>query len=218
MKSFNKWMVVPYEEKVEAQDDVQLDAMKKILTKNSIKDTQKYDDYNNIFKNYINKKSSTITNDSGAKSSIDKINEDISEKLAIGEAKLNNVDEDNKSKINSLKNFFQKRTDTYQAELDGLHQLLMEIVQNKSAINLSPYRSLAKNTKSQKSKRILDAAALASSQKIIEPKKLKNVKQKKLELEIEKKKVEEKNPMKKNVEVVDPIQWQHADQSMIEID
>ncbi len=29
---------------------------------------------------------------------------------------------------------------------------------------------------------------------------------------------EEKNPIKKNVEVVDPIQWQHADQSMIEID
>ncbi len=143
---------------------------------------------------------------------------DISEKFAIGEANLNRVDQENKSKINSIKNFFQKKTDTYQTELDSLQQMLMDIVQNKSDLNLSPYRSLAKNTRIQKKKRVLDADALASSKKILEPKKLKTGKQKKLELEMEKRKnVDEVNPINKNVEVIDPIKWQHNDQSMTEV-
>ncbi len=63
-----------------------------------------------------------------------------------------------------------------------------------------------------------DADVLASSKKILEPKKLKTVKQKKLELEMEKRKnVDEVNPINKNVEVIDPIKWQHNDQSMTEV-
>ena len=105
----------------------------------------------------------------------------------------------------------------------------MDIIQNKSDLNLSPYRSLTKNTRVQKKKRVLDASALASTQKIVEPKKLKTVKQKKLELELEKKNLEVENQMKKknlvvedpmkikNVQVVNPIKWQHNDQSMTEV-
>lgn len=222
MKSFNKWMVVPFEEnKVQSPDSDQVNEMKKILSNNTIEESQKYDEYNKAFKNFINKKSSIISDESESlsSSSSNKIKDkDISEKFAIGEANLNRVDQENKSKINSIKNFFQKKTDTYQTELDSLQQMLMDIVQNKSDLNLSPYRSLAKNTRVQKKKRVLDADALASSKKILEPKKLKTVKQKKLELEMEKRKnVDEVNPINKNVEVIDPIKWQHNDQSMTEV-
>ncbi len=222
MKSFNKWMVVPFEEnKVQSPDSDQVNEMKKILSNNNIEESQKYDEYNKAFKNFINKKSSIISDESESlsSSSSNKIKDkDISEKFAIGEANLNRVDQENKSKINSIKNFFQKKTDTYQTELDSLQQMLMDIVQNKSDLNLSPYRSLAKNTRIQKKKRVLDADALASSKKILEPKKLKTGKQKKLELEMEKRKnVDEVNPINKNVEVIDPIKWQHNDQSMTEV-
>ena len=232
MKNFNKWMVVPFEEnKVLPPDSDQVDEMKKILKNNNMVESQKYDEYNKAFRNYINKKSSKIEDESEATSfSIDKIKEeDISEKFAIGEANLNKVDQENKSKINSIKNFFQKKTDTYQTELDSLQNILMDIIQNKSDLNLSPYRSLTKNTRVQKKKRVLDASALASTQKIVEAKKLKTVKQKKLELELEKKNLEVENQMKKknlvvedpmkikNVQVVNPIKWQHNDQSMTEV-
>ena len=222
MKSFNKWMVVPFEEnKEQSSDSDQVNEMKKILSNNTIEESQKYDEYNKAFKNFINKKSSRISDESESLSSSasNKIKDkDISEKFAIGEANLNRVDQENKSKINSIKNFFQKKTDTYQTELDSLQQMLMDIVQNKSDLNLSPYRSLAKNTRIQKKKRVLDADALASSKKILEPKKLKTGKQKKLELEMEKRKnVDEVNPINKNVEVIDPIKWQHNDQSMTEV-
>lgn len=221
MKSFNKWMVVPFEEnKVQSPESDQVNEMKKILSNNTIEESQKYDEYNKAFKNFINKKSSIISDESESlSSSSNKIkDQDISEKFAIGEANLNRVDQENKSKINSIKNFFQKKTDTYQTELDSLQQMLMDIVQNKSDLNLSPYRSLAKNTRVQKKKRVLDADASASSKKILEPKKLKTVKQKKLELEMEKRKnVDEVNPINKNVEVIDPIKWQHNDQSMTEV-
>lgn len=222
MKSFNKWMVVPFEEnKVQSPESDQVNEMKKILSNNTIEESQKYDEYNKAFKNFINKKSSIISDESESlsSSSSNKIKDkDISEKFAIGEANLNRVDQENKSKINSIKNFFQKKTDTYQTELDSLQQMLMDIVQNKSDLNLSPYRSLAKNTRVQKKKRVLDADASASSKKILEPKKLKTVKQKKLELEMEKRKnVDEGNPINKNVEVISPIKWQHNDQSMTEV-
>ncbi len=140
-------MVVPFEEnKVQSPESGQVNEMKKILSNNTIEESQKYDEYNKAFKNFINKKSSIISDESESLSSSpsNKIKDkDISEKFAIGEANLNRVDQENKSKINSIKNFFQKKTDTYQTELDSLQQMLMDIVQNKSDLNLSPYRSLA---------------------------------------------------------------------------
>ena len=55
MKSFNKWMVVPFEEnKAQSPDSDQVNEMKKILSNNTIEESQKYDEYNKAFKNFIN--------------------------------------------------------------------------------------------------------------------------------------------------------------------
>ena len=57
MKTFNKWMVVPYEEKIISSEDKDLTNLKDILADKTLDDGEKYNNYNNIFKRFVDKKS-----------------------------------------------------------------------------------------------------------------------------------------------------------------
>ena len=57
MKSFNKWMVVPFEEKIVSSEDKYLTNLKDILTDKTLDDSKKYNNFNTIFKSFVDKKS-----------------------------------------------------------------------------------------------------------------------------------------------------------------
>ena len=59
MKSFNKWMVVPYEEKITSSEDKDLTILKDILSDKTLNDSEKYNNFNSVFKGFIDKKSTT---------------------------------------------------------------------------------------------------------------------------------------------------------------
>ena len=56
MKTFKKWMVVPYEDKIESSEENDLKRLKEILNNNNLNDSQKYNNFNTVFKNFSNKK------------------------------------------------------------------------------------------------------------------------------------------------------------------
>ena len=57
MKNFKKWMVVPYEEKIESSEENDMKSLKDILSNKNLNDSQKYNHFNTLFKNLNNKKS-----------------------------------------------------------------------------------------------------------------------------------------------------------------